>query len=467
MSRTASILLMCALFVVEVTAAFETAMIYAASGQLIKAFGDPIAVGWLITVYLLVGAAAAAIIARLGDIYGRRRVSLVLMAVIACGSLLSALSSSFLLILIGRGLQGISSAILPLCFGMARENMQPTKVPLAVGVIMSGASAGSAAGLVIGGSIVDNFGWQAIFYASAGMATLSFALLLLFVPRSTAQKGPRAKLDVGSALLFVPGLLAILIAISEGKDWGWTSPTVLGLLAGGLALIVIWIRRSLKHADPLIDVRLFANRNVAIANASYGLIALGGLQMTLVFSIMMQAPVWTGIGLGLSAAVAGLVKLPANVLAFFAGPLSGYSTTRLGGRAVMAGGGMLSALGWVFVLIFHDNVWQIGLSFCIITLGTAILYAAGPNVVISAVPPDRTSEATGMLAVVRSIAMGVGSQLIAVLLATSTISQQGTRGTYPDAHAFMLTVVVIMCLTLSAALISLLLPRRAGLPNLT
>jgi MFS family permease len=449
-----------ALWIVEITGAFETAMVYAAVGQLIKAFGDPVRVGWLVTVFLLVGAAAAAIVARLGDIYGRRRVMLILLCVTIFASLLSALSSSFALILVGRALQGIAAAILPLCFGLARENLRAERVPVAVGVIMSGATAGTAAGLVIGGYIADRFGWHAVFFASAAMAAVSLLLVRLFVPRSPRGTATGVPLDIGSALLFVPGLLALLLAISSGRDWGWLSGPVLALAAGGVLMLSLWLRRSLNHPSPLIDVRLFANRSVAVANASYALLAIGGLQLTMVFSIMLQAPVWTGVGLGVSAALAGLVKLPSNGFAFLAGPFSGYAMTVLGGRTVMAAGGFLSALGWLVALQFHASPWQVGVSLCMISMGTAILYAAGPAVIMRAVPAERTSEATGMLAVIRSIAMGIGAQLVAILLATSTVSREGVKGTYPDARAFTLTMVVIMVLTFAAAVAALLLPRE-------
>ena len=458
--RSSSGLIMGALWLAEVTAAFETAMIYSAVGQLIKTFGDPIRVGWLITVYLLVGAAAAAIVARLGDLYGRRRLMLILLAVTVAASLLSALSSSFALILVGRGVQGLAAAMMPLCFGLARENLPPGRVPIAVGVIMSGASGGTMLGLIFGGLIVDTFGWHAIFYASAGFAAASWLAVRLIVPRSPRNLSDGGTVDFGSALLFVPGIVALLLAISNGKTWGWASPGVLGLVAVGILMLVLWVRRSLRIAAPLIDVRLFRRRPVAIANLSYALVSIGGLQVSMIFAILLQSPRWTGMGLGMAAAAAGLVGLPSNILAFVGGPISGYLTVLLGGRLVMAGGGLLSALGWTFALFFHSSVMEAGISLCIIAMGTAIMFAAGPNVVIGAVPPDRTSEATGMLAVVRSVSMGVGTQLVAVLLATSTVQRAGTSGIYPSVAALYLAIAVIIGLTFAAALVALLIPGK-------
>lgn len=451
-----------ALWFAEIASAFETAMIYAALGQLIKAFGDPVKAAWLVTIYLLVGAGAAAIIARLGDIYGRRRMLLIVLVILGAASLLSALASSFLLIVAGRAVQGLSAAVLPLCFALARENFRPQRLPIAVGVIMSGASGGIAIGLVLGGYIVDRFGWQAVFYASFVFAALAWVMVRFLVPRSPENRGSIASLDIGSALLFVPGVVALLLALSNGKDWGWTSPLVLSLLAGGCGLLALWIRRSLTISEPLIDVRLFRDPRVAIANLSYALIAAGGLQVTMFFAILLQSPRWTGVGLGVSAAVAGLVKLPSNVLAFGAGPLSGFLMTRLSGRLVMGGGGLLASLGWLLAMFFHGSIWQVGASICIISVGTTILFAAGSNIVVAAVPPERTGEAGGVLAVIRALVTAAGAQLVAVLLASSTVSQPGTSGAYPDTRAFFLTLAVITAFTLASSIVALMLPGERG-----
>lgn len=456
-------LLLGALWIAEVTAAFETAMLYSAVGELMATFGSPVKVGWLVTVYLLVGAGAAAVVARLGDIYGRRRATLTVLAITIFASLLSASTSYFPLILVGRGLQGLAAAMLPLCFGLARENLTPDRVPVAVGVIMSGASAGTGLGLVVGGMIVDRFGWHGIFYASALLALVSWALVRIFVPRSVENRVEGAPLDLGSVAIFVPAIVMLLLAISNAGAWGWTSARVLGLSAGGLLLVAAWVRRSLRHPAPLIDVRLFGNRSVSIANLSYALLALGGLQVSLVFSILLQAPTWTGVGLGVSAAVAGLIQLPGSIIGIVIGPLAGIATARFGGRAVMIAGGVTATLGWIIATLHHGSSSVVLGLVLLIAVGTFLMYSAGPAVVIANVPQERTSEATGMLAVIRSIAMAVGAQFVAILLATSTVTGgAGAQASYPDEFAFVLTFIVIAVLCSIASFAAWMLPRRRG-----
>lgn len=449
-----------ALWIAEVTGSFETAMIYAALKSLIADFKDPVLIGWLITTYLLIGAGSAAVAGRLGDIYGRRRVLLVLLAVGAIGSLISAFAPNYPVLLIGRALQGLTGAILPLCVGLVRENVSRERVPLAIGLMISGASAGAAAGLVIGGMIVDNFSWYGVFVASAAFASTAFVAILAFLPRSP-QSLRSAPLDWLGGVLFVPAVLAVLLAISNGSTWGLLDWRTCGLLAISASLFAVWVRQSLRAEDPLFDVRLFRNRQVLVANLATAAVSMSTLQITLVFSMLLQAPRWTMIGLGLSATVAGLIKLPSNIGSLFAGPLSGWLTQRHGGRTGMLIGGLTTSVGWLMAMAMHDSVIGIAIILCVISFGATILFTVGPTIIAGAVPANRTSEAAGMMTVVRQASLGIGAQLVTLLLATSTVIGPDGSARYPAPDAFMLTMGVIVVMSLTATLLSLALPKGA------
>lgn len=455
--RTAAMLLT-ALWVAEMASSFESAMILAALKVLVAEFKDPAAVGWLVTGFLIVGAAASALVGRLGDLFGRRKVLIVVLLLGMAGSLLSAATSSFALLLSGRVLQGVTAAILPLCIGLVRENLPESRVPAGIGLMMSGASIGTAAGLIAGGAIVDNFAWHGIFVASAGFCLAGVVMVLGFVPRSprAALAGP---VDWYSGLLFAPGVTLVLLYLSGGKAWGWADPAALGLLAAGAALCLWWWRRSLASANPLIDIRSLGNRPIAVVSAASALVAMGTLQITVVFSLLLQAPKWTAIGLGLSATVAGLAKLPSNLSSVFAGPLGGWLTGRGGGRIAMVSGGLITALGWTLALIDTSSVTIVIAELIVISFGTTMLFAVAPTIIAGEAPHDRTSEVTGMLGVIRSLFMGVGSQLVATALAWDQV----TRGseTYPSPTAFKLAMGVIVLLTLGAVVVSFALPGRA------
>jgi MFS family permease len=456
MNRRTLGLMIFALLVCDVTASFETAMIYAALKPMNEEFGDPIKVGWLVTSYLLIAAAATAVVGRIGDLFGRKRVLIAMLAVGAIGSLISAFGESYAVILAGRAIQGLTGAVLSLAFGIVREEVRSERVPLATGIMLMGATIGTATGLVAGGLIVDNYGWHAIFYASAALALASIVLALVFVPARSGSTAAR-NVDYFDGLIFIPAVTGLLLYMSNIKLSGWTGSYQLPLAAFSITCLVVWIRKSMRSANPLINVRLFADRTIWVSNAITALYAVSALQITLVFSIILQSPVWTGIGLGVTATVSGLVKLPSNLSSMLAAPLAGWITGRRGGRVVMFWGGLMTATGWFMALFLNQSTTIVALVLIVISFGTTMTFATAPTMILTAAPKDRSSEATGMLSVVRSVFMAIGAQFVSVLLASDTIARGGAD--FPSRSAAMLTIGIIGGLSLGAAALSFALPK--------
>lgn len=446
-----------ALWIAEVTGSFETAMILAALKKLIEDFGNPAMVGWLITGYLIVGAAIAAVVGRLGDLFGRRQVLIMVLAVGAAGSLISALSTNFPVLLAGRLMQGVTGAILPLCIGLVHENMAKDRAPMAIGLMISGASIGTAAGLVVGGMIVDQFSWHGIFFTSAGLCVTAALSLLAFVPKSMRRPGG-PPVDWVSGLAFAPGVALVLIYFSTGKDWGWANGWSLAALAFGLALIAWWVRRSLASPNPLVAIRTFGNRTVAVGGAITALVSMSTLQITVFFSLLLQAPAWTVAGLGLSATLAGVAKLPSNLSSTFAGPLGGWLAGRGGGRIALVVGGLITTIGWTLVLLDASSVAIVIAELVVISFGATMLFSVAPTIIAQASPPDRISEISGMLTVIRQLFLGIGAQMVTTLLAVDVVRRG--KEVYPSPFAYDLTVVVIIALCLAAICVAFALPRK-------
>ena len=182
------------------------------------------------------------------------------------------------------------------------------------------------------------------------------------------------------------------------------------------------------------------------------------LQITLIFPLLLQQPVWTGVGLGVSATVAGLVKLPSNILSLGGGPLSGWLSTTIGNRKTMIAGILMISAGWFFAAFYHGDIYVIGFFLCVISFGTTIVYAALPNIIIAATPKDRTSEASGMLSVVRTAFMAIGAQLVAEGLSFDTvIATDGSGAEYPSELAYITLMLVVAGVTSLIAALSLLL----------
>ena len=177
------VLMMIALVLAELTCSLESGMLYVALSDLYRDYGDPISVGWLLTAFTLTSAASAAVAGRLGDLFGRRRILLFMLALAFFGSALSAMTNNLAIIIVGRAIQGVSMAVLPLSFGVLCEIIAKRDMGLAISAIGATYAVGGGLGVIIGGVIVDKFDWHGIFIVSAGLALVSIVMVLLLVPR--------------------------------------------------------------------------------------------------------------------------------------------------------------------------------------------------------------------------------------------------------------------------------------------
>jgi MFS family permease len=449
--------LLAVLIAAVVTATFEVGMMYSALPTMSRQFADPVGVGWLITAFLLVSAAATAVCSRLGDLFGRGRLLLAMLLLSVIGSSISALAPSLAWVIIGRSVQGASEAIMPLSFGLVREHLAPHQAPYGISVIAATAAIGAGFGVLLGGVIVDHLPWQSLFFFSAALSLLCLLAAWRVLPPSRRRAG-KAQLDVVGGLLFVPAIATILFAITKAKTWGWLDHRTLGVLASGVVALALWARYEWRHPNPLIDVRQLARRQVGLTNIAMALFGLGAAQAMLVLLMLLQQPRWTGAGLALSATIAGALKLPANLMGLLAGPWCGRITVRDGARRAMLYGSALLGAGWCILTLWHGSFWFIAVIVLALGFSGTMVYAAMPNLIVEATPEARTSEAVGLTQVVRATATAVGAQVATFLLATTTVTDPARGpGIYPSAGAYdlcfaFITLTAILCLLTTLAM---------------
>ncbi|WP_137724250.1 MFS transporter [Prescottella subtropica] len=414
------------LMLVEVISAFETSMVYAALPTFIKEFdSDAATVGWAVTAFLLVAAASAAVCGRLGDMYGRERVLVVLLGAAALGSIVSAVGDSIGSIIVGRAIQGVAGAILPLCIGLAREHLPAVKVPVAVAVISGSAVAAGSASLLVAGVMIDHASWHMIFAVAAVYALLVLALVVFVLPWRRPV-GTTQKVDYVGTIAFAPAIAAVLLGINKSGAWGWTDPRTLGLVVGGLLVLVLWVLWELRVTDPIVNVRMFTDRKVALTMLATIAIAVGPLGIsTMIIPMILQSPTTAPFGLGISATNAGWLSFVGSMFGFVCTPLSGRISRAVGSRASMLLGTGLFTISSAMLIVFHDSV--IGMVAMIITvsIGSAFTFTALPNLIVEAVPESNTSEATGTNSVLRTGGQGIGTSIATMLLASSALTMGG------------------------------------------
>jgi EmrB/QacA subfamily drug resistance transporter len=412
------------------------------------------AVGWVLTAYLLSASVATPIIGRLGDIYGKERLLMIVLLTLALGTLISVVASSLWLMLLGRLIQGAGGGIFPLAFSIIRDEFPNERVPGAIGLVSSLLGIGGGAGVVFAGVVTQNLSYHWLFWCPLAIIVFTAYLTWRYIPESPV-KTP-AEINYRAAGLMTAGISAVLLAITETSTWGWGSPKTLGLLALGMTVIAAWVREELRSREPLVDMRMMAIRGVWTTNTVAFLIGVGMYSSFVLLPELVQEPASTG-GFGASVTAAGLFLLPATIAIVVIGQMAGFLERRIGSRGSLIGGALFALVCYVLLVADRSQQWEIYVAAGLLGIGIGLSFSAMANLIVQNVRQDQTGVATGMNAVTRTLGGAFGGQLAATLLA----SNLGAGG-MPTSSGF--TLSFLMCLAALAAALgfAVAVPRRSA-----
>jgi EmrB/QacA subfamily drug resistance transporter len=404
------------------------------------------AVTWVLTIYLLTASIFTPVFGRLGDMFGKERLLVIVLLILGAGTLISALSASLAMLIAGRAVQGAGGAIFPLAFGIIRDEFPREKVGSGIGLISATFGIGGGAGLVLSGVIVDHLDYTWIFWLSLVVIAGAVVCTHLFVPESPI-KTP-AKIDYVGAVLMSVGLGAVLLAVSQGNSWGWGSARVIGLVVLGAVVLAGWTRFELHVPQPLVDMRMMRMRSVWTTNVTALMVGFGMFGSFLLVPQFVEMPPSAGFGFGATVTQAGLYLLPSAAIMLVAGPLAGVLGNRFGSRTPLLIGIALVAIGFVQLAVLHDEHWHVFLNSVLTGAGIGLAFAAMATLIVDAVPQSQTGIATGMNTIMRSIGGALGAQIAASIV-----------GAHADESHFVAAFLVSAAGLAVAFIAALVIPR--------
>lgn len=410
---------------------------------------------WVVTSTLLAAAVITPIAGRLGDMYGKRRIVLVLLALLVAGSVIAAASPGIIGVIIGRTLQGAVTGVIPLGISILRDVLHEDRVDAAIALISATLGVGGALGLPISALITERSDWHVLFWVSAALGVVVFALVLWIVPVSALRTGGRFDY-IGTAGLAV-GLLGVLLAVSRGNEWGWSSPAVLASGIGGIVVLLVWGWYELRIAEPLLDLRVAARRPVLLTNITSIAFGFSLFASNVVYPQMLELPAAAG-GFGLSLVAASLVVMPAGLVMMVLSPFSGRLARTVGPKLLLVSGAVALVLTYGFTLLFASEVWQILVANIGIGFGIGFGYAAMPMLIMRSVPQSETGASNGLNALFRSLGTSTAAAVVGAVLATFAIDLDGVA--VPGPAAFQLSFVLGGGAALVALVVALFIPRR-------
>jgi EmrB/QacA subfamily drug resistance transporter len=355
---------------------------------------------WVQNVYLLTMAALVVTLGRLGDMFGRKRTFQVGLLAFAVGSVIAATAGSVAQLIAGRVVQGAGgAAVLALSLAIANLAFPPEERPRAVGIWAAVSAIALAIGPLVGGTAVQLGSWRLIFWLAVPLAALALAIITLAAPESRDETAGR-RLDAPGLVTVTLGLTAVVLALVQGKQWGWGSAAALGVLAGGLALLAAFWVVEHRVPEPIVDFQLF--RSGPYFGATAAAFALVGSYWALMFYL----PQYIELVLDHSTFVSGLLVLPVTAPMVAISPLSGALSARLGPRVLMTVGMSCATVGMLVLTRVDGDAGYVRLLPGLLLFGVALglVFAAMSAAAMAALPPEKAGIASGVLAMNRTLA---------------------------------------------------------------
>jgi MFS family permease len=443
---------------------------------------DYATISWVLTVYLVSGAAVTIVIGKLADTYGPKKMLLLVFVCYTVGTIFAGFAHEFYTLLIFRIIQGVAVALVPVAIRIARDLFPPQKFPFAQGVLLSMYQGGSAVGLVLGAAVVYFGGWQSVFYSA-----IPVSLILLFLLWKVIPKIPTAPLegkdkntgDIApkrhAKIIDIPGVITMVLTTStfmlcftflgkgsEGVGLFWT------FLGIGLASMLAFFFIEKRSESPLINLKLAFHKIIRVGNISY--LMLGIVQYIIFSTIPTLGQTPEPYGFGMTTLEVGLLQLPQALVFVALGPIAGMLAVKHGSSRFIVPGSIIMGIGIVALLAFHSTSGQVASVLILFAVGGAFVTLSA-NVIIWFTPPGSTGVVSATYSTMRIIGGAIGPVIAGMFMAlfTSPVqSPEGVTSAVPNTMAFNAIFLFGAIISLSLVALMFIMKRRAlkmGMPS--
>lgn len=394
---------------------------------------------WVFTSTLITGAVATPLLSRFGDMFGKKLMIMVALVLLTVGTLICALADSLPVMIVGRALQGTSVALIPLAVGVIRDVFPPDRLITAIGVVSGTLGVGGTVGMLLTGIIAGHSSNNhLVFWILLALSVVGTVLVALLAKDAGTRHG--GKPDYLGAALLGGVLVCLLLAISEGPEWGWGSGSVIGLFVGSAALTAVWVLVELKVAEPLVRIELLVGPKSLTANLASALLGFAMYGSFTLVSDFVQTPKHL-FGYGLSGSVldVGLYGIPSTVMMTFFSFRTGGIARRIGPAYTLAIGSAFAGLASLWLTLSSGHVYDVIAFNTLQGIGFGIGYAALGSLAVAHVPLSQSGIASGINSLVRTAGGSISGAITASILTSCVIGHTGV----PQLHAYVLSFAIL------------------------
>ena len=435
-------------------------------------------ISWVLTAYLVSGAAVTIVIGRLADTYGPKKMLLLVFLCYTVGTILAGFATEFYTLIVCRIIQCVAVALVPVSVRIARDLFPPEKFPFAQGVLLSMYQGGSAIGLVVGAAVVYIGGWQSVFFSAIPVSLILLFLLWKFIPKIQEGKDKNASDSAPKrhgSVIDIPGVITLVLTTStfmlcftflgkgsEGVPLFWT------FLVIGVASMAAFFFIEKRSENPLINLKLAFHKIIRVGNISY--LMLGVVQYIIFSTIPTLGQTPEPYGLGMNTLQVGVLQLPQALVFVALGPIAGILAVRYGSSKFIVPGSIVLCIGILALLAFHSTSGQVASMLILFAIGGAFVTLSA-NVIIWFTPPESTGVVSATYSTMRIIGGAIGPIIAGMFMGLFTSEVQGPEGvtsSVPNAMAFNATFLVGALISLSLVAMMIIMKRRAykmGMPT--
>ena len=432
---------------------------------------------WILSLYLIAGAVMTPIAGRLSDIYGKKKILLIVMAVYSTGIVAGGFANSIEFMLAARTAQGVGMSMFPIAFGIIREILPEKKLAIGQTIFSSTFSGGAVVGLIVGATIIQNFGWQATFFSIFPIAViLGLVIRKLIQVRNLATSEVKVEgegrndnenssikkqtIDLKGTLALAVTIISFLAGISflenNINDTGFQ---VAGLFSVAAVSLAVFIVIEKKVSSPLLDLKLMTHKMILPATIILMMVFLCMFMVYQTIPILVRSP--QPLGFGGDALVTASVQLPFMIVLLVGTIMSGFILNKVGNTRLTLIGTIISAIGFFSLLLFHSTEFMVSVTLAIIAAGLSLSITGGFNVVLLSAPIQATGIALGMALLLNLVGMSIGPSIAALFQQMYQGTVEGVAGEqFPTQVAYNLIFLTAALISLASIALALALARR-------
>ena len=441
---------------------------------------------WILSAYLIAGAVATPLGGKLSDIYGRKKMVMIILIIYIIGITLGGISTNITFLIASRVIQGIGIAMFPIAFGIIRDQFPIDKLAIGVGVFSSMFAAGSVVGLALGANIIENFGWRTTFFSIVFVAIGLWFIIRRYiddkqesentintseqlqasdssqdrinVPDEDITNGKNKKnIDIKGTISLAVTVISLLMVLSYSQTNHIGNFQIAIFLSVGIASLVLFVIVEKKSKSPLVNFQLMSNRTILSANI---ILVVAFLSMFTVFQtvpVLVRSP--QPFGFGESVVTTANIQLPFMIVFLLFAPSSGFIVSKLGNIKPTIIGSIVSALGFASLFLFHSDGMLVAANLAIIAGGLSLMQVGGFDIVLQSTPRKFSGISLGMTVLFNLVGGSVGPAVAGIYMQTNQVLIKGV-GSYPSPDSYNLIFLTIAIASLIPIALSIYIKKR-------